>query len=310
MASSAHPPTLIAVVGQTATGKSALAVALAGRLGGEIVNADAMQLYRGMDIGTAKTPLAERCGIPHHQLDVLGVRDEASLAAYQRQARADIAAIRSRGRVPVVVGGSGLYVRAVLDRLTIPPTDPAVREGLEADLRRDGAEALYLRLRAADPVAATSILPGNARRVVRALEVLELTGRPFSATLPTRELHAPTVLLGLSLDRNRLDDRIASRAARMWRDGLVQEVRGLLPQGLREGRTAPAAVGYRQALAVVDGILTDERAVADTAQATRRLARRQAGWFRTDPRISWLRAEAPDLLEQALRAIEDFPRRG
>ncbi len=310
MAFLAQPAPLIAVVGPTATGKSALAVALARRLDAEIVNADAMQRYRGMDIGTAKTPPVERGGIPHHQLDVLGVREEASLAEYQRDARADLAAVRGRGRVPVVVGGSGLYVRAVLDRLSIPPTDPAVRTALEADLERDGPEALFARLRAADPVAASAILPGNTRRVVRALEVVYLTGRPFSATQPDRQLHSPAVLVGLVLDRRALDARIEARAVQMWRDGLVEEVGRLLPQGLREGRTASRALGYQQALAVIDGRATERQAIADTARATRRLARRQDSWFRPDPRIAWLPAEAPDLLDRALAAVEAHQHRG
>lgn len=303
----AAPGAVVAIVGATATGKSALGVRLAQRLSGEIVNADALQLYRGMDIGTAKTPPGERGGIPHHQIDVLSVRDEASLAAYQQGARADLAAIRGRGNLPILVGGSGLYVRAVLDQLAIPPTDPAVRAALEADLARLGATALHQRLAQADPVAASAILASNGRRVVRALEVVQLTGRPFSATLPTRRLHAPTVLIGLGLDRPDLDARIEARVERMWEDGLVDEVRRLLPQGLREGRTASRALGYQQVLDVLDGRLDELEARAATAAATRRLARRQHSWFGPDPRITWLPALAPDLLDRALAAVQAGP---
>jgi tRNA dimethylallyltransferase len=296
-------PAVVAVVGATATGKSDLALDLAERLEGEVVNADAMQLYRGMDIGTAKLAPAERRGIAHHQLDVLDVTEEASVAAYQRNSRADIAAIRARGRRPLLVGGSGLYVRAALDRLDIPPTDPAVRARLEAEADREGGEAMHARLRGVDPQAAARILPGNVRRVVRALEVVELTGRPFSASLPAREHVTPAVVLGLRLDRAVLDERIGRRVDRMWDQGLRQETERLLAAGLRDGFTASRAIGYSQAIAVLDGDLSEEQARLDTAQATRRYARRQASWFGADPRIVWLEAEAPDLLDRALAAV-------
>lgn len=295
---------VVAVVGPTATGKSDLAVELALRLGGEVVNADASQLYRGMDIGTAKLTMAERRGVAHHQLDVIDVTDEASVATYQQAARADIDAISERGAVPVVVGGSGLYVRAALDRLEIPPTDAAVRARWESRLAAEGPAALHAELTARDPAAGAAILPSNGRRVVRALEVVELTGRPYSATMPTRELVRPTVMLGLRADRDILDERVEARARRMYDHGLLDEARGLLPRGLRDGRTASRAIGYAQALRVLDGELTPEAAVAETAQATRRLVRRQESWFRPDPRIHWLDATAPDLLQQALRLIE------
>ena len=220
-----------------------------------MVNADAMQLYRGMDIGTAKLPLPERRGIPHHQLDVLDVREEASVAAYQREARADLAAIRARGRVPLLVGGSGLYVRAALDRLEIPPTDPAVRAALQQELDDRGVDRLRERLAALDPQAASAIQANNGRRIVRALEVIELTGRPFSATLPTREHLVPTVTVGLAVPRPELDERIAARVHRMWDAGLLEEVARLDAAGLREGRTAAKALGYSQALAHLDGRL-------------------------------------------------------
>jgi tRNA dimethylallyltransferase len=281
-------PLVVAVVGPTASGKSDLALDLAEALGGEVVNADASQLYRGMDIGTAKVPPAQRRGIPHHQLDVLDVTDEASVAAYQQHARADLAAIAARGRHAVVVGGSGLYVRALLDRLEIPPTDPEVRARLEEEAARLGTATLYARLRGVDPTAADAIEPNNTRRVVRALEVIDLTGRPFSATLPAREYLRPTLALGLELPREVLDERIGCRVARMWRDGLLDEVRALEPLGLRDGRTASRALGYAQALAQLDGAMTETEAQDQTAAMTRRFARRQESWFRPDPRVTWL----------------------
>ncbi|MGZ4780951.1 MAG: tRNA (adenosine(37)-N6)-dimethylallyltransferase MiaA [Oryzihumus sp.] len=294
---------VLAVVGPTASGKSDLALALAERLAGEVVNADAMQLYCGMDIGTAKLEPAERRGVPHHQLDVLDVREEASVAAYQREARADAAAIRQRGHVPVYAGGSGLYLRAALDRLEIPPTDPAVRARLEAELDAMGVAVMYKRLKGSDPVAARSIQPNNGRRVVRALEVIELTRRPFSATMPTREHLAPTVMIGLHGPHPELDARIAARVHRMWERGLLEEVRALDAAGLREGRTASKALGYSQALAHLDGRLSAAEAIEDTVTATRKFARRQESWFRPDERVVWLPWDAPDLLERALDVV-------
>ncbi|MEO7447032.1 MAG: tRNA (adenosine(37)-N6)-dimethylallyltransferase MiaA [Humibacillus sp.] len=296
----------MAVVGATATGKSDLALDLAERLGAEVVNADAMQLYRGMDIGTAKLPMSQRRGIPHHQLDVLDVTQEATIAAYQRAARGDLADIAARGRRAVVVGGSGLYVRAALDRLEIPPTDPGVRARLEADAARLGGMELHRRLMTLDPEAASRILPGNVRRVVRALEVVELTGRPFSASTPRREFHAPAVMLGLRVDRDVLVQRIDERVTRMWEAGLRREVETLLNHGLRHGVTASRAIGYSQAVAVVDGTLEEDDARADTVRATRRYARRQESWFRPDPRIVWLDATHGDgslVLDDALEAL-------
>jgi len=294
---------VIALVGPTAAGKSGLSLDLARRLGGEIVNADAMQLYRGMDVGTAKLSVEERGGIAHHQLDVLDVRQEASVAAYQREAREDIEAICTRGHQPILVGGSGLYVRAALDHLEIPPTDPAVRGRLQDELARDGIEAMFARLAGADSVAAQSIQPNNGRRIVRALEVIELTGRPFSASLPTREYERPAVTIGLVVPRPELDKRIADRVHRMWASGLMDEVRKLDAQGLREGRTAAKALGYSQALAHLDGLRTDEQAIEDTVTSTRRFARRQESWFRPDPRIHWLAYDDPQLTQRALAII-------
>ncbi len=297
---------VLAVVGATGTGKSDLAVALAVALGGEVVNADAMQLYRGMDIGTAKLTAAERRQVPHHLLDVLDVRQEASVAAYQRAARGALDDVRRRGGIPILCGGSGLYLRAALDRLEIPPTDPGVRARLEAELADLGAPALHRRLAGLDPAAAEAILPSNGRRVVRALEVVELTGRPFTATLPQPEYHGPTVQLGLALARPDLDRRLAQRVDRMWQRGLVAEVRALTELGLREGRTASRALGYAQVLAHLDGALTDEAAREATVTATRRFARRQESWFGRDRRIIWLDATAPDLVERALGAVAQW----
>ncbi len=296
-----HP--VVAVVGATATGKSDLALDLAQALDGEIVNADASQLYRGMDIGTAKVPVEARRGIRHHQLDVLEVTEEASVAAYQLHARADLARIRAAGRCPVVVGGSGLYVRALLDRLEIPPTDATVRARWEAALADRGVADLYAELARRDPDAAARIEPRNGRRIVRALEVIELTGRPFSATMPTRALMAPTVFVGLRAPRPVLDVRIEERVRAMWRAGLPDEVAGLDALGLRRGRTASRALGYAQALAQLDGVLDEEQAQQQTVSATRRFARRQESWFGADPRVWWLEHDAPGLRDRALALI-------
>jgi tRNA dimethylallyltransferase len=294
---------LVVVLGPTATGKSDLAVRLASRLGGEVLNADAMQLYRGMDIGTAKLTPEQRRGVPHHLLDVLEVTENASVAAFQRDARAIVERLLAEHRVPVLVGGSALYLRAVVDELRFPGTDAAVRARLEAELAALGPAALHRRLIGLDPVAAAGILPSNGRRIVRALEVIELTGRPFSAQLP--ELGAPrydAALLGLELPSEALYARIADRVDRMFAAGLVDEVRGLLGLGLREGRTASRAVGYQQVIAALDGQCSMRRAAEETVRATRRLVRRQRSWFRRDPRIHWLDGLG-DPLGTALRAL-------
>ena len=293
------------MVGATATGKSDLGVALALALDGEVINADAMQLYRGMDIGTAKLSVPQRFGVPHHQLDVLDVRDEASVAAYQRQVQVNVGDIAARGKVPVVVGGSGLYVRAALDRLEIPPTDPAVRADLEGEAVALGAAAMHQRLALADPLAAQHILPGNVRRVVRALEVIKLTGRPFSATLPVPDYLRPTVQLGLDAPREVLDTRIDRRVGQMWGAGLLDEVAFLADRGLGEGRTAARAVGYAQALGQLAGALTQEQAQDETARLTRRLSRRQRSWFGRDRRVTWFSYDEPDLVAAALRVVHD-----
>ncbi|UCM90844.1 tRNA (adenosine(37)-N6)-dimethylallyltransferase MiaA [Streptomyces marincola] len=296
-------PLVLAVVGPTAAGKSDLGVALAAGLGGEVVNADSMQLYRGMDIGTAKLTPAERRGVPHHLLDVWEVTRPASVAEYQTLARDRVDRLLAAGRTPVLVGGSGLYVSAALDALEFPGTDPAVRARLEAELAERGSAALHTRLAAVDPPAAAAILPSNGRRVVRALEVVEITGRPFTARLPgaegQREVYR-TLRIGVGVERSELDERIAARVDRMWRAGLVDEVRALERVGLREGRTASRALGYQQVLAALAGEATEEEAREETIRATRRFARRQESWFRRDPRVRWLSGarEAAEGLER------------
>ncbi|MBP3036973.1 tRNA (adenosine(37)-N6)-dimethylallyltransferase MiaA [Arthrobacter sp. zg-ZUI100] len=292
---------VVAVVGPTGSGKSDLGVNLALKLGGEVINADAMQFYRGMDIGTAKISVPERRGVPHHLLDIMDVTEEASVSAFQAQARALIADIQSRGRYPILVGGSGLYVRAALDVLEFPGTDPALRAELERELETVGFEALRERLRAVDPVSAQRV--GDGRRVVRALEVHRLTGRPFSSFMPTREYVQPVVQLGLNVERSLLHRRLAARVDKMVEQGLLEEVRTLEARGLREGKTAGRALGYSQFLQVLDGESTVAQAAEQTVVATRQFARRQLTWFRADPRITWLDWDDPDLTARAAAAI-------
>jgi tRNA dimethylallyltransferase len=294
---------VVAVVGPTGTGKSALGVALAHALGGEVVNCDSMQLYRGMDIGTAKLAPAEREGVPHHLLDVWDVTQSASVAEYQRLARAAIDDVARRGRVPLLVGGSGLYVRAALEEFEFPGTDPALRSRLEEELEAVGPAPLHARLTAADPRAAARILPSNGRRIVRALEVIELTGEPFTAALPDPTPAYPAVQIGVDLDPDELDARISARVDRMWVAGLVDEVRTLAERGLREGRTASRALGYQQVLAHLDGRWSSDEARLRTIAATRRFVRRQRSWFRRDPRVIWLDGARPDLADAALAAV-------
>ncbi|WP_327288378.1 tRNA (adenosine(37)-N6)-dimethylallyltransferase MiaA [Streptomyces sp. NBC_01198] len=299
---------VIAVVGPTAAGKSDLGVALARILGGEVINADSMQLYRGMDIGTAKLPPDERQGVPHHLLDIWDVTQAANVADYQRLARAEIDRLHAAGRVPVLVGGSGLYVRAALDPLEFPGTDAAVRARLEAELDLRGPGALHARLAAVDPAAGRAILPSNGRRIVRALEVVEITGRPFTANLPQVDAQQSlydTVQIGLDIPRPLLDERIALRVDRMWAAGLVAEVRALDAVGLREGLTASRALGYQQVLAALSGECTEEQARADTVRATKRFARRQDSWFRRDGRVHWLTAQDAELTDRALALLEE-----
>lgn len=295
---------IVGVVGPTASGKTQLSLALAERLGGEIVNTDAMAVYRGMDIGTAKASAAERDRVPHHLLDLLEVTEPLTVAEFQGWARATIAELRARGVIPILVGGSALYTRAILDRFDFPGTDPDVRAALEAEAVDLGSAPMYDRLTRLDPAAAAAIRPDNTRRIVRALEVIELTGRPFSATLPDLTYVDPaTRQLGVSIARPQLHERIELRVRRMFDDGLVAEVADLMERGLTEGRTAREAIGYRQVIAHLAGDITLEDAVEQTIVATRRFARRQDSWWRKDPRITWLDYDDPELVEHAVAAV-------
>ena len=294
-------PLAIAVVGPTATGKSELGLALAERLGGEVLNADAMQLYREMDVGTAKLTVAERRGIPHHQLDVLDVSQDASVARYQADGRADLTDIAARGARGVVVGGSGLYIRALLDKLDFPGTDAAVRTRLEERAEAHGTRHLHDELARLDPAAAIAIGPANTRRIVRALEVIEITGRPYTANLPEQVYVVPAVQIGLDCDRAVLDERVERRVERMWEQGLVEEVVGLLLQGM--GRTAGRAVGYAEVIAMVRGEGDEATARAAVVANTRRLARKQMTWFGRDQRVHWLDSRDPDLVVRALDVV-------
>lgn len=298
---------IITVVGATATGKSDLALDLADRLGGEIVNTDSMQFYRGMDIGTAKLPIDERRGIPHHLIDILDVTEEANVQDFQARARAAIADIRGRGLRPILVGGSGLYVRAAVDHMEFPGTDSEVRARLEAEVATN-RWALHQKLRELDPKAAEKITVNDQRRIARALEVIELTGRPFSAQLPDYQEIEPTIHLGLSMDRAILHERIATRVDLMWEHGWVDEVTRLLDVGLAEGKTASRAIGYAQIQRHLAGELTAAEAKEETTIRTRQFARRQDTWFRRDPRIRWIDGSAADAeqnLAAALDALRD-----
>ena len=298
-----HRP--IAVIGPTGTGKSAVAIEVAERLGGEIVNADAMQQYRGMDIGTAKLSPAERRGIPHHQLDILDVTETATVARYQQAAVADVEAIAARGAVPVIVGGSMMYIQSLLDDWAFPATDPEVRARWELRLAEIGVAALHTELADRDPAAAAAILATDGRRIVRALEVVELTGKPFAASAP--QIGAPrwdTIIVGLDWDTTVLDERLAQRTDAMFDAGLVDEVSSLLDCGLRAGVTAARALGYAQVIAALDaGGTTEQLAEAHelTFIGTRRYVRRQRSWFRRDHRIAWLDGSAPGLADEVIK---------
>lgn len=294
------PSPLVVLAGPTGTGKTALSLDLAELLtrGGqpaEIINADSLQLYRGMDIGTAKLPATERRGIPHHLFDVLDVSETATVASYQHHARAVIAELRGAGVVPILVGGSGLYISAVLGSLSFPGSSPEIRSALERRLEDEGIERLWQQLHQRDPDAAARIGPYNARRIVRALEVIELTGSRYSASLPDEaQTWVPTVQVfldgGSDGDREELKRRLAERSRAMWKSGLLEEVRTLIGQGLREGQTARQAIGYAQALAVLDGVLSEQEAVSETTRLTWRYARRQRSWFnryRSMHRLDW-----------------------
>lgn len=310
---------IVAVVGPTASGKSDLALDLAERLPevmgtqgtGEIVSADALQLYRGMDIGTAKTPVAQRRGIPHHQIDVLDLSEEASVARYQKEARADIAAIHSRGAVAVVAGGSGLYQRALLDVIDFPGTDPGIRQALEAEAAGPmGSRGLHARLVALDPASAARIDPHNARRIIRALEVIEITGRPYSSHMPAKMFIRPAVMIAIRHPLEVLDERIRIRTRRMFDDGLIDETRRLIDQGLRDAKTARMATGYAQAISVIDEEMSIDEAVESIEVATRQLARRQIKWLRPDHRVHWIdsadeehiTSRAIDIVQRAIEA--------
>ncbi len=295
---------VVAVVGPTAAGKSALAVELALALGGDVINADSAQVYRGMDIGTAKLSVTERRGVPHRLVDVLEVTEPLTVAEFQGWAREAIAEAHRHRAVPIVVGGSALYVRAILDRFEFPGTDPEIRQRLEAEAASLGPEPLHDRLARTDPAAAAAILPTNARRIVRALEVGELTGGPFRATLPRPEYAFDRVVaVGVDVPRPALDERISRRVDHMWEAGLVDEVRRLERKGLRQGRTASRALGYRQVLAYLGGEVTEQTAYDETVRSTRRFARRQASWFRRDPRIHWLGPNGSERLDEALDTV-------
>lgn len=300
---------IIAVVGATGTGKTALSLDLAERLAArglraEIVNGDAMQLYRGMDIGTAKLPVSERRGIAHHLLDVLDVTDEASVARYQQDARGAIEDVLARGAVPILVGGSMLYVAAVLTDFRFPGTDPVVRARWESVLAERGTTELFLELQRRDPEAAAAIGSHNARRIVRALEVIELTGEPFSVGLAARDTPwRPYRQFGVALDRPALVERLDARVAGMWAQGLLDEVAALRERGLERGATASRAIGYAQALGQLRGELGESEAIAETAALTRRYARRQLSWFRRDRTIEWVEALDPGLAQRVEQRV-------
>ncbi len=306
--SGVQTPPLIVLNGPTASGKTALAVRVAQLLvergrPAEIVNADSMLVYRGMDIGTAKPTATERAGVTHHLVDIMDVDQTASVATFQQLARTAIADCRARGVVPILVGGSALYVHAILDDFEFPGTDPAVRQRLEDELDAFGPEEMHRRLAERSPEAAADILPGNGRRIVRALEVIELTGS-WRATLPEWRYALDGVWQwGLELPRDVLDERIEQRVQQMWADGLLAEVRALVEGGLRQGRTASRALGYRQVLAYLDGEISEDEAKRQTIAGTRRFARKQLGWFRRDPRINWLAADAPGLAEAVVAGV-------
>ena len=295
---------LLAIVGPTASGKSALAVAVAEQRDGEIVGTDSMQVYRGMTIGTAAPTAEDRRRAPHHMVEVWDPDHLVTVAEFQAHAREAIDEIHERGRLPVLVGGSGLYVSAVLDDLRFPGTDPAIRADLEAELAELGSDAMHRRLADVDPAAAKEILPSNGRRIVRALEVIAMTGQPFAARLPAPVEVYPSRRVGLDIERSRLDERIAERVERMWEEGFVDEVRRLALRGLSETPTASRALGYQQVLACLAGDLTEAQAREKTIVATRKFARRQQRWFRRDERITWLPYDSSSLLDD-VRALLD-----
>lgn len=297
--------TLVFIVGATATGKSDLAVTLAEQLKGEVVNADSMQLYRGMDIGTAKLSIQDRREVVHHLIDVLEVTQDSSVAQYQTMARSKIDELQRANTPVIVVGGTGLYVKAILDDLNFPERDPEIRERLQLESEAIGAIALHERLAKLDPAAAAAIPAQNVRRVVRALEVIEITGKPFTANLPREAStrYPAAKQFGLVMDRENLDERISKRVEGMWKSGFVDEVKGLVEIGLREGKTAQAALGYSQILQFLDGEISEATAKDETKRATRQYARRQETWFSRDGRITWLKGDLSDRLEKITSTI-------
>lgn len=297
--------TLVFIVGATATGKSDLAVTLAEQLKGEVVNADSMQLYRGMDIGTAKLSIQDRRGVVHHLIDVLEVTQDSSVAQYQTMARAKIEELQRANTPVIVVGGTGLYVKAILDDLNFPERDPEIRERLQLESEAIGAIALHERLAKLDPAAAAAIPAQNVRRVVRALEVIEITGKPFTANLPREAStrYPAAKQFGLVMDRENLDERISRRVEGMWKSGFVDEVKDLVEIGLREGKTAQSALGYSQILKFLDGEISEATAKDETKRATRQYARRQETWFSRDGRITWLKGDLSDRLEKITSTI-------
>ena len=298
---------LIVICGATATGKSDLAIALAQKLGGEIINADSMQVYQGMDIGTAKVPLDERGGIPHHLLDIYPVNQDMTVARYQELARAKVDQLRADGIPTIVVGGTGLYIKSILDDLNFPDTDPDIRQKITDEAEAIGNEALHAKLAALDPVAALAIPFENVRRVIRALEVIEITGQPYTTNLPREgsTRYPDAIQIGLAVDREDLGERINKRVDRMWELGFVDEVEELINHGLLEAKTAQAAIGYAQIIAMKHGVMSEEEAREDTKRATRQYVRRQETWFSRDARITWLSAHAstPMRLQSALATI-------
>lgn len=288
---------VIVICGATATGKSDIAIDVAKELNAEIINADSMQLYRGMDIGTAKLTLEERAGIPHHLLDVLDVNQDSTVAWYQELARSTISDIHQRGKDAVIVGGTGLYIKAILDDLNFPDTDPEVRARLEAEVEEFGSASLFARLEELDPAAALAIDRANTRRIIRALEVIEITGQPFTANLPREDSskYPHALQFGLVMDREHLRERIDLRVDRMWDAGFVNEVDELISKGIRDGVTAQRALGYAQIIAMREGSMTEEEAKEDTKRASRQYARRQETWFSRDARIQWVAQHQPRL---------------
>jgi tRNA dimethylallyltransferase len=283
---------LVIISGATATGKSELAIEVAKEIGAEIISADSMQLYKGMDIGTAKLTMAERQGITHHLLDLVDVKTDVTVSWYQELARAKIDELRGAGKSVVVVGGTGLYIKAILDDLNFPETDPEVRMKLNQEAEKIGGDAMHQKLAKLDPAASLAIPKENVRRVIRALEVIEITGKPFTAILPREDStkYPDAMQFGLAMDRESLDIRIDNRVAKMWEAGFVDEVEELINQGMLEGKTAQAAIGYAQIIRMKHGSMSQEVAIEDTARATRQYARRQETWFSRDLRITWLSA--------------------